>query len=119
MPNWIIALFVALLVASLVSLILARRGHGFGQASAASGYVDGTLTITGGVAGDADRNGQRVCTITGIIVGPGAAAVEVYRRIILTADDVVPAVGLDQPVVYKPGKVESTWRFGTLSDSVG
>ena len=116
MPTWITGLFVVLLAASAVSLLLARRGRTFGGGSAASGWVDGSMTITSVVVGEPDRTGASNCTVTGTVVGPGAPAVEVYGRMVSPSASHTPTVGQDLPVVYKPGKVDSTWRFGTLSD---
>ncbi|GAA4683196.1 hypothetical protein [Gordonia humi] len=118
MPTWIPVLLVALLIVSAISLIM-RRGPGRGAVSAGRGYAQGTLTVTSAVLGDPDKNGARNCTVTGTIVASGSAPAEVYGRIVLPAGATEPYPGLEQPVVYKPGKEDSTWRFGTLPDSVG
>ncbi|GEE03915.1 hypothetical protein nbrc107696_43610 [Gordonia spumicola] len=122
MPSWILVLFTALLIVSVI-LLKVSRGNGpaggFGAPSASRGWADGTLTVTSAASGAMDRNGERTCTVTGMIVGPGAAAVEVYGRVVLPSGATQPRTGEEIPVVYKPGKEESTWRFGTLSDSVG
>lgn len=119
MPSWIPALFVALLIVTAISLFMSRRGRGFSSPTAGRGYVEGTMTVTSAVLGDPDRDGARNCTITGTITGPDSSPAEVYGRIVIPAGSVEPYPGLDQPVVYKPGKEDSTWRFGTLPDSVG
>lgn len=122
MPSWILVLFTALLIVSVI-LLKVSRGNGpaggFGMASSGRGYVDGTMTITSAASGAMDRNGARTCTIAGTIIGPDTPGVEVYGRVVLPSGTVEPKPGEDRPVVYKPGKEESTWRFGTLSDSVG
>ena len=119
MPNWISALLLVFLIATVVSLYMSRRGQGFGSASAARGYVEGVMTVTSAVLGDPDRDGARLCTVAGTIMAADSSPAEVYGRIVVPAGAVEPYPGLDQPVVFKPGKEDSTWRFGTLSDSVG
>ena len=122
--SYVVLLVMVLIVGGVLSLIAARNarmgGGGFlRKATAESGYVDGTLTVTNAVQGAADRNGDRTFTVTGMIIGPGAPAVEVYGQWTMRSGGRVPIPGQDMPVVYRPEKVESTWRFGTLADSVG
>lgn len=119
MSSWIPTLFIALIIVTAISLFMSRRGRGFPAATASRGYVEGTMTVTSAALGHPDRDGARHCTITGTIAGPESAPAEVYGRLVLPAESVEPYPGLDQPVVYKPGKEDSTWRFGTLGDSVG
>lgn len=87
--------------------------------SAGRGYVQGVITVTSAVLGEPDRTGARNCTLTGTITGDGTPPAEVYGQVVIPAGAVEPYPGLDQPVVYKPGKEDSTWRFGSLPDSVG
>ncbi len=120
MPTWIPVLFTALLIVSALSMVFNRRGTRLGGGySEAQGYVEGTMTIVSAAAGAIDRNGERTCTVTGMVVGPGAAAVEVYGRVRLPSGARVPQSGDDRSVIYKPGKEDATWRFGTLADSAG
>lgn len=109
-------MFILLVATSIIAIVMRRGGgRGFGNADAASGFVGGTLTVTGvGSEAAADKNGQRYCTVSGTILGPDAAPTEVYGRLVLTAVENSPEVGADLPVVYRPGKVESSWRFGSL-----
>lgn len=110
---------MALLAVTAISMLVSRRGGRFGTPTGGAGYVEGSMTITSAATGEMDRNGERRCTVTGTVVGPGASAVEVYGPILLPSGARVPFAGEERPVVYKPGKAESTWRFGTLPDSVG
>ena len=112
-------LLIALLIVSMISLYMNRRGTGFGSATADRGFVQGTMTITSAVVGHPDRDGARNCTVAGTIIGPGTAPAEVYGRVVIPGGSIEPFAGQEQPVVFKPGKEDSTWRFGTLPDSVG
>ncbi|MBM7366251.1 hypothetical protein [Gordonia hydrophobica] len=116
MPVWITVVFVLLVVTSIVAILMRRGGgRGFGSIDAASGFVDGTLTVTGvGAEGAADKDGRRYCTVSGTILGPQTAPTDVYGHLVLGATEPSPGVGTDLPVVYRPGKVESSWRFGAL-----
>ncbi|GAC62853.1 hypothetical protein GSI01S_46_00060 [Gordonia sihwensis NBRC 108236] len=119
MPVWISVVFILIVATSLVAMLMQRRGRRMfgGGVDAASGYVEGTLTVTGlGRQNEPDKNGSRYCTISGTIIGPQIAPTEVYGTQVLGADDVAPTVGASMPVVYRPGKVDSTWRFGVLGD---
>ncbi|MFT4042880.1 MAG: hypothetical protein QM673_06945 [Gordonia sp. (in: high G+C Gram-positive bacteria)] len=89
-------------------------GLGGGRGRGA-GYAQGTLTVTGvSDRPDADSKGQAFCTVSGTIVGPGTAPTEVYGQMILDQGQPWPYLGSDHPVVYKPGKAESSWQFGAL-----
>lgn len=117
--------FIIVLVAVLVMLVMQwRRGRGGGLSQAAAAqYVQGTLTVTGvsnrpGEAA-ADKNGESYCTVSGTITGPQTAPTEVYATTVIGALGQWPHVGADMPVMYKPGKAESTWRFGTLEQPPG
>lgn len=117
MPLWISVVFILLVATTIVAILMRRSGgRGFGgNVDAASGYVDGTLTVTGvGSEGAADKDGRRYCTISGTILGPQIPPTDVYGRLILGSSEPSPGVGADLPVVYRPGKVESSWRFGAL-----
>ncbi|EGD55279.1 hypothetical protein [Gordonia neofelifaecis] len=118
MPTWIVAVFILLLVVSVVAMIASRRGNGFrGPGTAAAGFVQGTLTVTGlGRENEPDKNGQRYCTLSGTIIGPQIGPTEVYGTQVLGPGAVAPSIGTDLPVVYRPGKVDSTWRLGALQD---
>ncbi|MGB3697304.1 MAG: hypothetical protein WBA05_07715 [Gordonia sp. (in: high G+C Gram-positive bacteria)] len=116
MPVWITVVFILLVATTIAALLMQRRGRGlFGGADAASGFQQGTFTVTGlGRANPPDKNGHRYCTVTGTIIGPEIAPTEVYGTRVLGPDEVTPGVGSDFPVIYRPGKVDSTWRFGSL-----
>ncbi|ALG85527.1 hypothetical protein [Gordonia phthalatica] len=117
MPLWISVVFILLVATTIVAIVMRRNGgRGFGgSADAASGFVGGTLTVTGvGSEGAPDKNGHRYCTISGTILGPQTAPTDVYGRLVLGSTEPSPGIGADLPVVYRPGKVESSWRFGAL-----
>ncbi len=111
--------FVIVLVGVLAMLLVQwRRGQGTGDMSAdkAAQFVQGMLTVTGvsDRPKDGDKNGDRFCTLSGTITGPQTAPTEVYGTITLGTLAPWPQLGTDMPVIYKPGKAETTWRFGTV-----
>ncbi|GAA4756459.1 hypothetical protein MUG78_01895 [Gordonia alkaliphila] len=115
MPSWITVVFILLIAATIASLFIGRTRRAGGPVSGASGYASGTLTITGvSGRGDADKSGQAYFTVSGTIIGPDTAPTEVYTTLALPAEAADPFIGEERPVVYKPGKTATTWRFGTL-----
>ena len=115
MAPWITVVFILLIAATIASIFLGP-GRGFGgSASTSSGYASGTMTVTGvSGRGEADKNGQVYFTVSGTIIGADTAPTEVYRTMVLPAEAADPYIGEERPVVYKPGKTATTWRFGTL-----
>lgn len=116
---WLAVGFSAILAALLVALLIqwqrGRNPRPLGAGAAAS-FVEGTLTVTG-VSDRPDRGdakGERFCTISGTIVGPQTHPEEVYGTLVLGEAEPWPQIGSDLPVIYKPGKATSSWRFGTL-----
>lgn len=111
--------FVIVLIGVLAMLLAQwRRGRGtdaMPQARAAQ-FVQGMLTVTGvsDRPKERDKNGDRFCTLSGTITGPQTAPTEVYGTVTLGALAPWPQLGTDIPVIYKPGKAETTWRFGTV-----
>ncbi|MEZ5209992.1 hypothetical protein [Gordonia sp. (in: high G+C Gram-positive bacteria)] len=115
MGTWFTVAFIILLVATLVMMLARRSGRGFAQGAPGAGYAAGTLTITGvSGAGARDKNEQAYFTFTGTIVGPQTPPTEVYGTLALGPADQEPKIGDDKPVIYKPGKTATSWRFGTL-----
>ncbi len=116
MPNWVTIVFILLIAGTLASFFIGRsRWAAGGSTTAAAGYAGGTLTVTGvSGRGHADKNGAVNVTVSGTIVGDATAPTEVYGTMVLNTGDRDPFVGQEFQVVYKPGKTESTWRFGTL-----
>ncbi|MDL9936826.1 hypothetical protein QSJ18_08750 [Gordonia sp. ABSL1-1] len=116
---WLTLVFVILLAAALAAMLISRqRGRTAGTLGGGQigQFVQGTLTVTGvSDRGDSavDKNGERYCTLSGTIVGPETMPTEVYGTLVLGADP-APYVGQDLPVVYKPNKAVTTWRFGAL-----
>ncbi|AZG48612.1 hypothetical protein [Gordonia insulae] len=116
---WLAVAFTVILAALLVALVVQwQRGRnprplGAGRASQ---FVQGTFTVTGvsDRPEQGDTKGERFCTVSGTIVGPQTQPAEVYGTLVLGEHDPWPQVGTDLPVVYKPGKATSTWRFGEL-----
>ncbi len=79
-----------------------------------SGFEDGMLTVTGvSDVGAADKNNQSFVTVSGTILGVSVAPTEVYGTLILDPSRDKPYIGEEIPVVYKPGKVATSWRFRT------
>lgn len=114
MPSWITVVFIMLIAATLASFLIGRARTGT-RGSASTGFESGTLTVTGvSGRGDADKNGAAYFTVSGTIIGEQTAPTEVYGTLVLDGGDSDPFVGQELPVVYKPGKTSSTWRFGTL-----
>lgn len=108
---------VILLAALAVAMIMGMRGRTLGSRnrSGSAGYVQGTLTITGVTdRPEADSKGQAFCTVSGTINGPETQPTEVYGTMIIPEGQPWPQMGSDHPVTYKPGKVTSTWQFGSL-----
>lgn len=114
-------MFAVLLVALVLQWQRGRSGRGssaggglFGGGTA--GLVEGTLTVTGvsDQADKGDKNGDMFCTVSGTIVGPETAPTDVYGHFVVGADMPWPKVGVDLPVVYKPGKAATSWRVGSL-----
>lgn len=114
MPSWITVVFILLIAATLASFLIGRTRTGT-RGTAAAGYQSGTLTVTGvSGRGETDKNGAAYFTVSGTIIGGETAPTEVYGTLVLATGDPDPFVGQDLPVVYKPGKTSTTWRFGTL-----
>ncbi|MBT0565598.1 hypothetical protein [Williamsia sp. CHRR-6] len=108
--------FAALLVLT-VRQFQRSRGTGGGLSAAAAAQLrEGTLTVTGvsDRPGEGDKNGEVFCTISGTIIGPETHPTDVYGHMVVAAAARWPQLGDDLPVVYKPGKVDSTWSFGQL-----
>ncbi|MBE7161704.1 MAG: hypothetical protein INR72_10685 [Williamsia herbipolensis] len=116
--------FTIMFAILLVVLILQwQRGRAGGRAAGGglfgggtTGFVEGTLTVTGvsDQAEQGDKNGDMFCTVSGTIIGPDTPPTDVYGHLVLGADTPWPKIGTDMPVVYKPGKAETSWRFGSL-----
>ncbi|MGV9711702.1 hypothetical protein ACWDTI_13680 [Gordonia sp. NPDC003424] len=116
---WLTVALTAILAAVLVAMLISwQRGRnprtldgGF-----AAQFVQGTLTVTGvsDRQDQGDAKGERFCTVSGTIVGPQTNPAEVYGTLVLGDNDPWPQIGADLPVVYKPGKAASSWRFGQL-----
>ncbi|GAC56330.1 hypothetical protein GOHSU_04_02000 [Gordonia hirsuta DSM 44140 = NBRC 16056] len=117
MSNWVTIVFIVLIAAVLASFFFGRGRMSAGPGTtAASGYESGTLTVTGvSGRGAADKNGVAYFTVSGTIIGPSTSPTEVYGTLTLDTGDADPYVGQEVPVIYKPGKAATTWRFGTLS----
>ncbi|MDL9948783.1 hypothetical protein QSJ19_25000 [Gordonia sp. ABSL11-1] len=116
---WLAVAFTVILAALVVALVVQwQRGRNPRalDGARASAFVQGTFTITGvsDRPDQGDTKGERFCTISGTIVGPQTNPAEVYGTLVLGENDPWPQVGGDLPVVYKPGKATSTWRFGEL-----
>ena len=117
---WLTVTIAILLAALAVVMIMQMRGRqvgGFGGRGlgGGGGLVQGRLTVTGvSDRPDADSKGQAFCTVSGTIVGPGTEPAEVYGTMVLTDGQPWPQIGSDHPVVYKPGKAETSWHFGEL-----
>ncbi|SIS04375.1 hypothetical protein [Williamsia sterculiae] len=111
--------FVVILAGLAVAMIVRwRQGRQAGGPQRFDpSLVQGTLTVTG--VSDrpevGDKNGQMFCTISGTVLGPQTAPTDVYQRMVLPDDQPWPQVGDDLPVVYRAGKVETSWRIGTLA----
>lgn len=124
---WLTVTFTLLLAALVVALVIQwQRGRDPKAMSAARAaqFVQGTLTIVGVSDAEsdtarsaADKNGDRYCTITGTIVGPETNPTEVYGTLVLGIGDPWPQVGDDLPVLYKPNKAATSWRFGVMPDA--
>lgn len=111
--------FAIILAAGAVALIISLRGRNQKalKPQQAAQFEQGTLTVTG----VSDRpmeggsKGQAYATLSGTIVGPSIAPTDVYTTTVLNVEaDQWPRPGEDLPVIYKPGKVDSSWRLGTL-----
>ncbi|MYR04860.1 hypothetical protein GTV32_00230 [Gordonia sp. SID5947] len=116
---WLAVAFSAILAALLVAVLIQwQRGRNPRplDSSRAGQFVQGTLTITGvsDRPDQGDAKGERYCTVSGTIVGPQTDPAEVYGTLVFGERDSWPQIGADLPVVYKPGKATSTWRFGEL-----
>ena len=87
-----------------VMMLIARNRRANGG-SAAAGYENGVLTVTGvSDVGAADKNGQSYVTVSGTIIGGSTAPTEVYGTLVLD-------VGLDKPYVGEEKAVSGgTWR---------
>lgn len=106
--------FILLILTTLAAMFMQRSGRRMfgGQGAGGDGYVQGTLTVTGvGRLNEPDKNGRRYCTLSGTIIGPEINPTEVYGTQILATNVQTPTVGADLPVMYRPGKVDSTWSF--------
>ncbi|MFW0792434.1 hypothetical protein AAFP30_01350 [Gordonia sp. CPCC 205515] len=116
---WMTVAFAAILAAILVAMLISRQRARSPLplgASSAGQFVQGTLTVTGvsDRQDQGDAKGERFCTISGTINGPQTNPSEVYGTLVLGDNDPWPQIGADLPVVYKPGKATSSWRFGEL-----
>ncbi|WAC56266.1 hypothetical protein [Gordonia sp. SL306] len=116
---WLAVAFSAILAALLVALLVQwQRGRNPRplDPSRAGQFVQGTLTVTGvsDRPDQGDAKGERYCTVSGTIVGPQTDPAEVYGTLVFGENDPWPQIGADLPVVYKPGKATSSWRFGEL-----
>lgn len=110
--------FIFILVAVLVALFLRYRGSSGGalKPGQAGQFTQGTLTLTGVSErpDEGDSKGERFCTLSGTIIGPDTQPTEVYGTVVFGETEPWPQVGAEMPVVYKPGKAETSWRFGAL-----
>ena len=117
-----------LLIAALVVVLVVQWQRGRNpqpmSAAKASQFVQGTFTVVGVSDRDdeptksaADKDGNRFCTICGTIVGPETSPTEVYGTLVLGAGDPWPQVGDDLPVLYKPQKAATSWRFGVMPEA--
>lgn len=114
MEKWVTIAFILIIATTLVVFVMQRKGGFSGTASAASGFEEGTLTVTGvSGRGADDKNGAANLTITGTILGPSITPTEVYRELVVQAGTDL-SIGEDVPVVYKPNKVNTTWQIGRL-----
>ncbi|NMO01877.1 hypothetical protein HH308_11715 [Gordonia sp. TBRC 11910] len=112
--------FAVIIAAAAVALIIqlqrGRRPKALSAQQSAQ-FEEGTLTVTGvsDRPAKADAKGEVFATISGTIVGPGTSPTDVYTTVVLNlANDRWPRPGDDLPVLYKPGKVDTSWRLGTL-----
>lgn len=117
---WITLTIAILLAALAVGMIMQMRGRRTGGLrGGGAGYEQGTLTITGvSDRPEADSKGEAFCTVSGTINGPGTPPVEVYGTLVLVDGAPWPQMGSDHPVVYRPGKAETSWKFGELPPPV-
>ncbi|MEE4021808.1 hypothetical protein V1Y59_01855 [Gordonia sp. PKS22-38] len=111
--------FTVILAAVVVAFVVQwQRGRNPRplSGSRAAQFVQGTFTVTGVSERpeQGDAKGERFCTVSGTIVGPQTDPAEVYGTLVLGETDPWPQIGADLPVVYKPGKATSSWRFGEL-----
>lgn len=117
---WLPILFAVILAAAAVALIVQmQRGRRPRQLSAQqiAQFEQGTLTLTGvsDRPDQADSKGEVYATISGTVIGPSITPTDVYTTTVLNlTGDAWPKIGDDLPVIYKPGKVESSWRIGSL-----
>ncbi|MGC4933746.1 hypothetical protein ACLQ3C_08680 [Gordonia sp. DT30] len=115
---WITVTIAILLAVIAVAMIMQMRGRrvGFGGgARGGAGLVQGRLTVTGvSDRPEADSKGDAYCTVSGTIIGPGTEPAEVYGTLVLADGQPWPQIGSYHPVVYKPGKAETSWHFGEL-----
>ncbi|MGU3293675.1 hypothetical protein [Williamsia sp. M5A3_1d] len=117
-----VVLFVMFAVLLTFMVLQWRRGRAggsgglFGGGGVGAGLVQGTLTVTGvsDRPDEGDRNDQMYCTVSGTIIGPDTAPTNVYGHMVVTGKTPWPQIGADMPVVYKPGKTDTSWRFGSL-----
>lgn len=109
-------MLAAMLAAGLIAWQRSRN-PGTGTAVAGPGLEDGLLTLTGVSPRplEADSKGQVFVTVSGGIVGPTTAPTHVYRQLIVDFAARWPEVGDRLPVYYKVGKVDSSWRLGSLT----
>ncbi len=118
----LITVAFALMLFVLLAVFVMQRGRraGGGGMLGSMGntgvFVQGMLTVTGvSDRPDAgDRDDQMFCTVSGTIIGPDTAPTDVYGNLVLTGKTPWPQIGADMAVVYKPGKAETSWRFGNL-----
>lgn len=97
----ILLLIIGAIAVVAAPWIMRRRGVG-------SGWVDGTLLVTG-VSPKPDATGEQYVTITGVINGPTVDEHVVYQRLATDVDD-WPTMGDLIPVVYSP-KNPDNWTF--------
>ena len=107
---------LAVLVVVLVVQWQRGRKPGSLNPGKAMQFAQGTFTVTGVSErpDHGDNKGERFCTLSGTITGPQTAPTEVYGTLVFGENDPWPQIGADLPVIFKPGKTESSWRFGEL-----
>ena len=110
------AMMLAVLIAVLVMQWQRGRNPKPLDGSKMMQFAQGTFTVTGvsDRPDHGDTKGERFCTVSGTITGPQTQPTEVYGTLVFGEHDPWPQVGVDMPVIFKPGKTESSWQFGTL-----
>ncbi len=115
-----VAIAFSMMLAALIAVLIVQWQRGRNprplDPSKARQFAQGTLTVTGvsDRPDQGDKKGERFCTVSGTITGEQTQPTEVYGDLVLGENDPWPQIGADFPVIYKPGKTESSWRFGGL-----